>query len=248
VRNISRVSWVSALLGAGVVLIGTSGAAQQDTAGAAKAPEAAAPAPPPADAPAPEQKASAKRAEPSSKPAAAAQQAVPANIPRDPAGIKGISPFWEAVRGGDLAYVAQDFEGAIKAYRSAIKHEPHNPIGHLRLGEALLRTGHSADAEAAWKTALRVAGKDPASKAKALFLLADLSERKKAYSEATERWTAYRNFANANKNVKTFPKTADDRLRRISEWEKLLKEYAAVRERITRDSAEGDKRREKSAE
>lgn len=156
--------------------------------------------------------------------------------------------MWEAVRRGDNAYVAQDFEAAAEAYRAAIKTQPNNPIGHLRLGEVLLRTGRSADAEAAWKSALRYADKAPTSKAKALFVLADLSERRRAYAEATERWQAYKDFASSNKNAKTFPKTADDRLRRISEWQKLLKEYGAVRDRIARDTAEGDKRRKESAE
>jgi tetratricopeptide (TPR) repeat protein len=234
VRNISRAFWVSALLGAGAVLIGAGASAQDNQADATKTPES-------------------KPAEPA--PAAAVPSAngprtiegVPAKTPRDPAGIKGISPFWEAVRTGDVAYVAQKYEDAEASYRAAIKHEPNNPIGHLRLGEVLLHNNDFTEAEAAWQAALQHADKDPASKAKALFMLGDLSERKKEYAEATERWKAYEQLARANPKVKMFPASAEDRIRRISQWEKMLKDYGAVRDRIANEAAEGDKQLEKSA-
>ncbi|MBN1605935.1 MAG: tetratricopeptide repeat protein [Polyangiaceae bacterium] len=235
-RNISRASWSSALLGAGMVLVGANASAQGDQAGSAESAEAK----PAEQAPAAEeQSASAPRT----------LEGVPAKTPRDPAGIKGISPFWEAVRTGDVAYVAQDYGAAEASYRAAIKHEPNNPIGHLRLGEVLLHNNNFAEAEAAWQSALRDADKDPASKAKALFMLADLNERKKAYPEATERWQAYKTLANANTNtkVKMFPATAEDRLRRVGERQEMLKGYGAVRDRIEKEATEGDKQREKSA-
>lgn len=233
-RNISGASWVSALLAAGVVLSGASASAQDDPAAAVKAPESKPAEPAPA------------AAEPSAS-GPRTIEPVPADTPRDPAGIKGISPFWEAVRTGDVAYVAEQYEAAEASYRAAIKHEPDNPIGHLRLGEVLLHNSKFTEAEAAWQSALRHADKDPASKAKALLLLADLSERKKAYTEATERWQAYKDLANANRKIKMFPATAAERLRRISEWEEMLKGYGAVRDRIAKAAAEGDKQLQKSS-
>jgi tetratricopeptide (TPR) repeat protein len=235
VRNICRAPWASALLAAGVALISVSASAQDDQAGAAKASQAK----PAGQAPATEE---------ASTRGPRTIQAVPDSTPRDPAGVKGISPFWEAVRTGDVAYVAQKYDAAEAAYRAAIQHQPDNPIGHLRLGEVLLHNNKFTEAEAAWQSALRRADKDPASKAKALFMLADLSERKKAYAEATERWQAYKDLANAQRKVKMFPATAEDRLRRISEWEEMLKGYGAVRDRITKASAEGDEQLKKSAQ
>ena len=156
-------------------------------------------------------------------------------VRRDPEGIKGISPFWEAVLPGDRAFVAKDYDKATAQFRDALKIEPKNPEGHLRLGQALFRSvgkGNATEAERSWLEALGHAHNTPAAKTKALFLLADLSERKKAYEEATKRWKSYKEHALSLKAIKAYPKTADDRLRRIEEWQKLLVEYKAVRERI----------------
>jgi tetratricopeptide (TPR) repeat protein len=235
VRNISRASWVSSLLTLGLVLIGANASAQGDPADATNAGGAK-----------PAEQAPASTEASANGPRTLA--GVPASTPRDPAGIKGISPFWEAVRAGDVAYVAQNFEAAEASYRAATQHQPKNPIGHLRLGEVLLHNSNFAEAEAAWQSALRFADKDPASKAKALVMLGGLSERKKAYPEAADRWQAYSALASANPKVKMFPATAEDRLRRISQWEQMLADYGAVRERIAKEAADGDKRLEKSAQ
>jgi hypothetical protein len=37
-------------------------------------------------------------------------------VRKDPQGIKGISPYWEAIREGDGAYVARDYAAAIAAF------------------------------------------------------------------------------------------------------------------------------------
>ena len=171
-------------------------------------------------------------------------------VRRDPEGIRGISPFWEEVLKGDRAYVAKDYERATARFRDALKIEPKNPEGHLRLGQALFRSvgkGNATEAERSWLEALGHAHNTPAAKTKALFLLADLSERKKAYEEATKRWKSYKEHALSLKAIKAYPKTADDRLRRIEEWQKLLVEYKAVRERIEKNAREGAERERKSA-
>src|SRR5512138_1357783 len=53
-------------------------------------------------------------------------------IRRDPAGKKGIGPYWEAIRHGDEAALARDFAKAEAAYQEAIGLEPKNPMGHFR--------------------------------------------------------------------------------------------------------------------
>lgn len=171
-------------------------------------------------------------------------------VRRDPAGVKGISPFWEAVFDGDRAYVAGDFEAATAAYKKAVATEPDNAVGHLRLGRVLFRSvgsGNATEAEREWLGALSRANKDPRSKTKALFLLADLSERKKAYEEATKRWKGYKDFAQSLKAIKTYPETADDRLRRIDEWQQLLVDYGEVRKRIEKNEREGEERKREEA-
>src|SRR5690606_13092193 len=81
-----------------------------------------------AAAPAPQPQASVSASGATSKPAAAKVPAKPAakstEVKRDPEGIKGISPYWEAINRGDAQHAAQNFEGAAKEYRSAITKDP----------------------------------------------------------------------------------------------------------------------------
>jgi len=96
----------------------------------------------------------------------AAKAGADAGVRRDPQGIKGISPFWEALRRGDNSYVARDFDGAIAAYREAITAEPQNALGHYRAGEAQIEKGDLKEAEAAIASGLRFVGNDSMLKAK----------------------------------------------------------------------------------
>src|SRR5580692_2673803 len=116
---------------------------------------------------------------------------------RDPKGIKGISPFWEALNRGDSAYSARDFDGAIAAYRDAITAEPQNALGHYRAGEAQIAKGDLKEADAAFASGLRFVGNDSMLKAKLEFAVADLGERQKAYDDATQKWTEYETFTTA---------------------------------------------------
>ena len=168
-------------------------------------------------------------------------------VRKDPDGIKGISPFWENVKKGDDLYVARDYDGAIAAYKDAITKEPQNPLGHYRIGEAHLAKGNIKDAEEAWVAALRFVGRDNALKAKILFVLADLRERQKSYDDATDRWNAYETFAKQNPNTKTYPATAADRKKLVSEWKALVEQYAAVKKRIEQRLKEADEKAKKSA-
>jgi tetratricopeptide (TPR) repeat protein len=171
-------------------------------------------------------------------------------VRRDPSGVKGISPFWEAIKRGDDRYVGRDYDGALEAYREALKIEPKTAHAHYRLGFVYLAKNDLNEAEATWQTAQRFvdqphAGSSPvidpgAMKAKILFVLADLSERKRDLDEASRRWDAYAAHAKSNPRVKTFPETAVERKRVIAEWKKLVEQYAEVKERI--------KKREKEAE
>lgn len=177
---------------------------------------------------------------------AAAKSGAQGEVRRDPNGIKGISPFWESLKQGDDAYVARDFDGAIKAYREAITKEPQNALGHYRMGEAQLAKGNTQEAEASWVSALRYAGNDPALKAKVLFVLADLRERQKSYDDATDIWNKYSALAKEQPKVKTYPESAQDRVKVIATWKQMLVDYGAVKKRIAQRLAEADKKAKKN--
>src|SRR5262245_6375873 len=180
---------------------------------------------------------------PAAKPAAAS-----GGVRRDPAGVKGISPFWEALKKGDDLYVARDFDGAIGAYRDAITKEPQNPLGHYRIGEAHLAKNDTQEAESAWVAALRYVGKDHVLKAKIMFVLADLRERQKSYDDATDRWNAYAQFAQQQPSAKAYPASANERKKRITDWKKMLADYSEVKKRIEARLREADEQRRKDAE
>ncbi len=162
---------------------------------------------------------------------------------KDPAGVKGISPFWEHVKSGDNAYVARDFDGAIAAYQEALKAEPQNALGHYRKGEAHLAKGDMKEAEASWVAALRFVGDDRDLKAKALFVLADLRERQRSLDDAKDSWSKYEQHSQQNPQTKTFPATPVDRKKRADEWATLVDQYAEVKKRIEARLAEVDRKK-----
>lgn len=165
----------------------------------------------------------------------------------DPNGIKGISPFWEDLNKGDAAYIARDFAGAIAAYRDAITKEPHNAMGHYRMGEAELAKGSLNDAQASWESALNFVGSDASLKAKILFCLADLNEREKKYDDAIALWQKYLALAKASPKTKMFPESAESRIKVIQTWKKMLTEYAAVKQRIAEHLKEAEAKAKKNA-
>ncbi len=185
-----------------------------------------------------------------SQPAEQAAQpaAAPASqVPRDPKGIKGISPFWESLRLGDNAYLARDYDLAIGQYRDAITKEPQNPIGHLRIAEAQLKKGELKDAEEAILAAKRFADKDPSMKARALFLAAMLQEQQRAFDAARAAWTEYQKFGEQQPKAKVYQRTVPERLKRIQTAKQLSEDYAAVKERIEKRLKEADEKAKKNA-
>lgn len=151
---------------------------------------------------------------------------------RDPKGVRGISPFWEAVNRGDAAYLTRDFEGAVAAYRDAVAAAPQDPLGHHRLGQALIAKGESAEGEQSWQAALRFAGDDQGMRAKVLYSFADLRERQGALDEAFARWEQLEKIAEQHEAARLFVAAATERKKRIEEWKKLRDDSAAVKERI----------------
>src|SRR5450432_1349044 len=170
----------------------------------------------------------------------AAQKGGDSGVRRDPKGIKGISPFWEAVKKGDSAFTARDFDGAIAAYREAITAEPQNALGHYRAGEAQIAKGDLKEAEAAFASGLRFVGNDPMLKAKLEFAVADLGERKKAYDDAIAKWTEYETFTTAQPDAKGYPATGTERKKVVETWKKVSADALEVKARIDKRLKEAD--------
>jgi tetratricopeptide (TPR) repeat protein len=168
-------------------------------------------------------------------------------VRHDPKGIKGISPYMEQIVKGDHAYVARDFEGAISAYREAIKLEPEKALGHYRVGAAQLAKGDQKEAEAAFVSGLRFVGKDGTLKAKLIFALADLRERQKNNDEAIGRWKEYSKNAEDEKEAITYPATATERVSRNEAWKKNVADSGEVKARIAKRLKEADDAARKSA-
>ena len=176
------------------------------------------------------------------KPIAASEQR------RDPHGIKGISPFGEALKRGDGAMLTLDLEGALVAYREALSKEPENALAHYRLGEVQIMKGDLHEAEAAFSAGLRfVNPANPALKAKLLFALADLRERQKAYDEASARWTEYESFTTGQRDAPVFPASGSERKRVIEAWKQLSADSAAVKARIEKGLKAADEAVKKSS-
>lgn len=168
-------------------------------------------------------------------------------VRRDPKGVKGISPFGEALKRGDDAIVARDLDGAITAYRDAITKEPQNALGHYRLGEAQLLKGDTKEADASWANALRFVGDDWALKGKILLCIAGLREQQKSYDDATDSYTQYEALGKEHQDAKTYPATAAKRKEAITTWKQLEKDYGEVRKRIEARLRDADAKAAKSA-
>jgi tetratricopeptide (TPR) repeat protein len=134
---------------------------------------------------------------------------------------------------GNAKYGARDFPGAIALYRSAIELDPKDPLGYYLLGEAQLGAGNIAEAEASWNRALASASdKDPAMRARVLFVLADLKERQWKWDDAKAAWQAYLDYTGRFPNATAFAASARSRQQVIDTMLKQDKAYEVVRKRI----------------
>jgi tetratricopeptide (TPR) repeat protein len=143
--------------------------------------------------------------------------------------------------------VARDFDGALAAYRDAIKAEPEKALAHYRVGAAQLAKGDQKEAEAAFVSGLRFVGRDGTLKAKLIFALADLRERQKNHDEAIGRWKEYSKNAADEKEATTYPATATERVVRNEAWKKNAADSEEVKGRIAKRLKEADEASRKSA-
>jgi tetratricopeptide (TPR) repeat protein len=145
---------------------------------------------------------------------------------------KGKPAYSAKVMKGHAAYVARDFQGAIAAYKDAIKDDANDPYAHYFLGEAQLAAGNVAEADASFAAGLRVVAAKDDIHAKLLFVVADLRERQGKWPDAKKAWEEYAQFLSAHPNAKGYAATAAERNKVIDTHVDLETKYAAVKQRI----------------
>ena len=159
----------------------------------------------------------------------------------DPQNRTHISLFMETCTQGNAKFMARDFPGAIEIYRKAIALQPTNPLGHYLLGEAQSASGNLTEAEASWTNADNLGDKDPPTKTKLLFVLADLKERQKKWDDAKAGWQRYAQYVAAHPDAGGQAATADARVKAIDDMLKQDKAYDIVRQRIAAEKADAGK-------
>ncbi len=167
---------------------------------------------------------SASAADKDKKPAAVHPEA-------DPNNVTGLSEAVAIVHKGNEKYVARDIQGAIDAYRKAIAVAPKNPLGHYALGVALVTSGNPQEAELSFKKAIELGESQPATKARALFALADLRARQKKWVEAKAAWQAYADFVTKHADA-GFVQSGKANVEALDDMLEQDKVYQGVRDRV----------------
>lgn len=147
-------------------------------------------------------------------------------------GSAAAGKYADACVQGNAKYVARDFAAAIALYRGAVEMDGKNPLAYYLMGEAQLAAGNVAEADAAWnKASLQASDKDPALRARILFVIADLKERQWKWDDAKAAWDVYLDWVNRAPNS-GFPASARSRQQVIDVMLKQDKAYEIVRRRI----------------
>jgi tetratricopeptide (TPR) repeat protein len=157
------------------------------------------------------------------------------NPPRrhDDAAGAPTSRYADACAQGNSKYASRDFPAAIALYRSAVELDPKNPLGHYLLGEAELAAGNVPEAEAAWNRALLGSSeRDPATRARVLFVIADLKERQWKWDDARAAWQVYLDWGRSYPAAGAFTASALSRQQVIDAMLKQEKVYETVRRHI----------------
>lgn len=170
------------------------------------------------------------------------------DVKYDPEGIVAISEFQENVTKGNERYGQKDYAGATDLYRKAIQLAPKQALGPYLLAEAYLAQGNLNEADAAIASAVDLAPTDAkassqSTRARILFLRADIYERQKKWDQAKTAWQAYVEAANKmnGPDAGAFPQSGQERIRAIQKAIDLDKQYAPVRERIAAEKADAGK-------
>ena len=179
----------------------------------------------------------------------------PDGMRRDPAGIKGISPYNEILAKGRKLYQNKDYDGAIASFEEAVKLDPKNMYAYELIAQVQVLKG---DVEAAKKTLAEARDKDGTDpvKAKGLFFGADFSERaipgipskptlealQPVVELAKQAWDAYAAFVAEHTKAPDYRASATERKKRLDGRIEIEKAYVPVKQRIA------DRAKERAAE
>jgi tetratricopeptide (TPR) repeat protein len=151
----------------------------------------------------------------------------------DPDNKMGLAEWMDKCIQGNAKYLAHDIPGAIDLYRQAIQLAPKRPLPHYLLAEAELGANNFGEADVALTDADQASDeRDPNTRGKILFLVADTREREKKWDEARAAWTAYGEFAAKHADAGVTPATPPARIQAIDDMLKQDKAYEVVRQRI----------------
>jgi tetratricopeptide (TPR) repeat protein len=162
----------------------------------------------------------------------------------DPENTTAISQYMDTVAKGGEKYKKSDYPGAIDLFKKAIPLAPKNPLAHLLLGETYLASSNLAEAEAAFLAAQEASttldAKGQTLRSHVLFAVADCYEREKKWNEAKTAWQAYSDHAaKMGPDAGAYPATGAARKDAVEKVLQREKVYAAVRERIAAEKADG---------
>lgn len=158
----------------------------------------------------------------------------------DPENVRGMSRAMETFLAGVEKYKARDYTGALETFRSGITLNPKMAIGHLFAAEACLALNKLEDADTFIKDAEGLTDdRDPELRAKALYAVADIKERRGRSVEAEASWLVYAQYASQHPDAGAHPLTAQTRLSYLAEYIKLEKAYEGVRQRMLREKDAG---------
>jgi hypothetical protein len=179
---------------------------------------------------------------------------------RDPAGVKGISPYQEIIAKGRKAVQAQELDAALAAFQEAVQTEPKATLGHLLLAQTQLLKGDQPTATKTIAEARATQGPEDVT-SKLLMLTADLDERavpgtpakptiealQPKIDQARTAWEGYASFAAGHTKAPDYRATATERKKQLDARLEREKAYLAVKQRIADNIAEGAREAEKSA-
>jgi tetratricopeptide (TPR) repeat protein len=169
------------------------------------------------------------------------------DVKYDPDSIVAISQFDDTAAKGTQLYMQKEYAAAVDTFRKAMQLAPRNAMGPYLLAEAYLAQGNVAEADAAIASAVDLAPTDakPTSaitRARVLFLRADIYERQKKWDEAKTAWQLYVDAATrVGGDGGAYPRSGNERMAAIQKVLELDKKYAPVRERIAAEKADAGK-------
>jgi hypothetical protein len=177
-------------------------------------------------------------------------------VRRDPQGIRGISPYMEQISKGRLAFEKKNVEGALKAYRGAVRSDGDRILGHVLIAQIQLSKG---DLDAALETLGRADGKKGSDEeiSKLYAFRAELEERKRnsppgkenapgvsldplvaKWKVVSDAWDGLVKFIGDKSELVVRKETGTDRGSKVQARVKRERDYQPVRKRIADEEAE----------